>query len=146
MTVPVSLLCVTGMSAAGAPEQGSPVELQPPNVPPEEDDDPDHGDQVVCMKCDEQVPVSKTLSAGRPGCRVCKLCYNACRSLAGHYRKRGKKDEWDKMPAAKKKKKLIKENKHGGGIRGKERTIRITEEARHGTKNMNFDTTPNKTY
>ena len=136
MTVPVSLLCVTGMSAAGAPEQGSPVELQPPNVPPEEDG-PDHGDQVVCTKCDEQVPVSKTLSAGRPGSRVCKLCYNACRSLAEHYRKRGKKDEWDRMPASKKKK-LIKENKYGGGIRGKERTIRITEEARHGTKKHEF--------
>ena len=140
------------MSEAGAPEQQQgPLEIQPHGHSHEEDEGDCHerGDQVICVKCDEKVPMSKTLSAGRPGCRVCKLCYNSCRSLAEHFRKRGKKEEWDKMPAAKKKK-LIKENKNGGGIRGKERTIRITEEATRGNKkNIKFDMTsvlPNKRY
>lgn len=55
--------------------------------------------KVTCAKCDEQVEVSKTMSAGRVG-RVCKLCYNANRALAEHFKRRGRKQEWDAMPPA----------------------------------------------
>ena len=80
-----------------------------------------------CVKCEDEVESRDTLSAGRSG-RICKLCYNSARALSEHFRKRGKKEEWQAMPPAKKKK-LIIENKAGGGIRGKSRTIKMTEEA-----------------
>ncbi len=81
----------------------------------------------VCVKCDEDTPLDQTLSAGRSG-RICKLCYNAQRSLADHFRKRGQKQQWDSMPAERKKR-LIRENKHTGGVRGRERQLKITDEA-----------------
>lgn len=82
----------------------------------------------ACVKCDEVVSAELSLSAGRSG-RICKLCYNSQRSLVDHYKKRGKKTEWDRM-SVQKKKDLIKQNKNGGGIRGKERKIKLTEQVR----------------
>ena len=84
---------------------------------------------ATCTKCDEEMEFSKTLSAGRVGYRICKLCFNSARSLQNHYKKRGKKSEWDNMAPAKKKR-MIVENKFSGGIRGKERNVLIREEAR----------------
>ncbi len=85
---------------------------------------------ATCTKCDEQMEVSKTMSAGRVG-RICKLCYNANRALAEHFKRRGRKQEWDCMPANKKKR-LIVENKLGGGIKGQKRDLRIDEQAWSG--------------
>ena len=87
------------------------------------------GDESMstCTKCDETIPTKQTTSAGRVG-RICKLCYNASRALTDHYRKRGRKAEWDAMPQDRKKK-LIKENKLTGGVKGKERQLQISEEA-----------------
>lgn len=82
---------------------------------------------TVCVKCSEETPTNLTLSAGRSG-RICKLCYNSQRSLADHFRKRGQKQQWDSMPAERKKR-LIVENKHTGGVRGRERHLKITDEA-----------------
>lgn len=87
--------------------------------------------EVTCSKCDEHVPVQETLSAGRSG-HICKLCYNAQRALVLHYKKRGKKAEWDKLPVERKKK-LIRENKLCGGVKGRERQIKTVEEAGMGT-------------
>lgn len=89
--------------------------------------DPTGGIQVVCVKCDEHVPVGDTLSAGRSG-RVCRLCYNAQRALVKHFTKRKQKQQWDNMPMDRKKK-LIKENKFNGGVMGRERQLKITDEA-----------------
>ena len=90
---------------------------------------PDIGSTEVqkCVKCEDSVTPSESLSAGRSG-RICKLCYNSARALSEHFRKRGKREEWQAMPPAKKKK-LIIENKAGGGIRGKTRSIKMTEQA-----------------
>ena len=93
-----------------------------------EDQSSDHGNAVTCTKCQESVSFAETLSAGRSG-RICKLCYNSCRSLAEYFRKRGQKGYWEKMPPEKRRK-LIIENKTTGGVRGKARQIRITEQAR----------------
>lgn len=41
--------------------------------------------RVICTKCDEQVEVSETMSAGRVR-RICKLCYNENRALAEHFK------------------------------------------------------------
>ena len=84
-------------------------------------------DHVTCVKCDETIALGETLSAGRSG-RICKLCYNSAKALCNHYKKRGKSDEWQKMAPAKKKK-MILENKTSGGIRGKQRAIKFTEQA-----------------
>ena len=89
--------------------------------------DPTSGIQVVCVKCDEHVPAGDTLSAGRSG-RVCRLCYNAQRALVKHFTKRKQKAQWDSMPMDRKKK-LIKENKYNGGVMGRERQLKITDEA-----------------
>ena len=48
--------------------------------------------RVTCTTCDEQVEVSKTMSAGRVG-RICKLCYNANRAVAEHFKSRGRKQD-----------------------------------------------------
>ena len=93
---------------------------------------------TVCVKCSEETPTNLTMSAGRSG-RICKLCYNAQRSLAEHFRKRGQKQQWDAMPAERKKN-LIIQNKHTGGVRGRERHLKITDEASElesGMKMMN---------
>lgn len=95
---------------------------------PMQSHDDDLGDSSVqCVKCEETTRLSDTLSAGRSG-RICKLCYNSAKALGNHFKKRGKSDEWQKMPPAKKKKMII-ENKLTGGIRGKQRAIRISEQA-----------------
>ncbi len=80
---------------------------------------------VICVKCNDELSISLTLSAGRCG-RVCKLCYNAQRSLVDYYKRRGKKDEWDRMPMERKKK-LIVDNKLLGGTKGQQRNIKIEE-------------------
>ncbi len=82
---------------------------------------------VLCVKCEEQTSVDQTMSAGRSG-RVCKLCYNAQRALMKHFTKRNQKQQWDNMPPERKKK-LIKENKFNGGTMGRERQLKITDEA-----------------
>lgn len=87
------------------------------------DDDPDA--RTTCTKCKEEVPVTETLSAGRGGYRICKPCYNSNRALCEYYKKRGRKAEWDKM-SAEKKRKLIIQNKGTGG-RGKQRELQLTE-------------------
>ena len=105
--------------------------MEPDNAhPPAVEAEPSAGPQeaVVCVKCDEVVSIGQSLSAGRSG-RVCKLCYNSQRALSDHFKKRGKKTEWDRM-SIQKKKELIKQNKNGGGIRGKERRIQLTEQVR----------------
>ncbi len=89
--------------------------------------DPISGKLVVCVKCDENVPAGDTMSAGRTG-RVCKLCYNAQRALVKHFTKRKQKQQWDNMPMDRKKK-LIKENKYNGGVMGRERQLKIIDEA-----------------
>ena len=94
---------------------------------PSQSQEVEQGDDCTCSKCLEKVTIKDSLSAGRTG-RICKLCYNSGRSLSEHYRKRGKSDEWSRMPPEKKRK-LIVENKAGGGIRGKARNIKITEQA-----------------
>ena len=71
--------------------------------------------------------MSQTLSAGRSG-RVCKPCYNSSRALTEYYRKRGRKHEWDSMNTERKRR-MIVANKGTGG-RGKQRQLKITEEAR----------------
>ena len=90
--------------------------------------DPSDTSMAKCIKCNDEVTITETHSAGRAGVRVCKLCYNATRALSLHFAKRGKKEEWLKMAPAKKRK-LIVDNKYSGGIRGKERNIAIREEA-----------------
>lgn len=84
-------------------------------------------DQYECVKCKEAVPLPNTLSAGRTG-RICKPCYNSCRALTEYYKKRGRKHEWDSMNQERKRR-MIVENKGTGG-RGKQRQLKITEEAR----------------
>lgn len=93
-----------------------------------EDQSSDHGKTVFCTKCQESVSWPETLSAGRSG-RICKLCYNSCRSLAEYFRKRGQKAYWEKLPPEKRRR-LIVENKTTGGVKGKARQIRLTEQAR----------------
>ena len=66
-----------------------------------------------------------TLSAGREF-RICKLCYNSQRALFQHFKKRGQRPQWEKMPHAKKKR-LIIANKGTGGVRGKERVLDLSE-------------------
>ena len=66
-------------------------------------------DEHPCVRCELRCPFSSTLSAGRTG-RICKLCYNATRALGDWFKKRGRSEEWSKMPAAKKKK-MILENR-----------------------------------
>lgn len=87
-------------------------------------------EMVTCTKCDEQVRKKDSHSSGRSG-RTCKLCFNSFRALSNYYRKRGKKEEFDRMEPSKKKR-LIVENKNGGGIRGKERNIKMLEQASRG--------------
>ena len=89
-------------------------------------DCPESKDPLVqCTKCREKVLHSDTLSAGRGGYRICKPCYNSNRALSDYYRKRGRKDEWDKMPAERKRK-LVVQNKGTGG-RGKQRELELSE-------------------
>ena len=83
---------------------------------------------VACARCGEQVPIKDTGSYGRIG-RQCHLCYNAARALSDHFKRRGRKDEWDRMPPQKKRK-LIIDNKMGGGVKGQKRDVRIDEQAR----------------
>ena len=82
-----------------------------------------------CIKCDEMTPVRNTLSAGRDH-RICKLCYNAQRALATHFKKRGQKEYWEKMNSEKKKRMIIR-NKGTGGTKGKERELDLEEGVAH---------------